>query len=411
MTMQQDTLREIAIYTLTSTLHDAKAVNATTREFLSGLGIDFDFRDNDYQDYGSRPLSLIFVRTGGTEGIFRQLLPQLQRQSREPIYLLTSGKSNSLAASMEILSFMRQNGIRGEILHGSNEYIRRRTALLLRVEKARRRLRGSRLGVAGKPSDWLISSIYDREAVLNKLGMDIIDIPMSELLSIYNKEKDGRDEVLESMAPTESIRHSLPGALRIYASLREIIGRHNLQGLTIRCFDLLTAVRNTGCIALAKLNAEGTVAGCEGDVPAMLSMMASLALTGKTGFQANPASIDVENGRLLFAHCTIPLNMVSRYELDTHYESGIGVGIRGYLEGPVTVFKMSGTADRYFAAEGEIISCGDKPDLCRTQLTIQLDAPAKARYFLTNPIGNHHIIIPGRHADALRELLGMTAEK
>lgn len=66
------------IYTLTSELHDEQAVNAVTKEFLGGLGIAYEMKGNDYADYGSSPLSLIYVRTGGTEGIFRRLLPMLQ---------------------------------------------------------------------------------------------------------------------------------------------------------------------------------------------------------------------------------------------------------------------------------------------------------------------------------------------
>ena len=100
----------IAIYTLTSELHDEQAVTAVTREFLSSLHFDYDLRGSDYADYGEHDLSLIYVRTGGTEGIFKRLLPQLLAQSDAPFYLLTSGKSNSLAASREILSFLRQRG-------------------------------------------------------------------------------------------------------------------------------------------------------------------------------------------------------------------------------------------------------------------------------------------------------------
>ena len=86
--------------------------------------------------------------------------------------------------------------------------------------------------------------------------------------------------------------------------------------------------------------------------------------------------------------------MIERYELLTHFESGIGVGIRGYMkEGPVTIFKMSGILDRYFAEEGTLIECQDKPNLCRTQQLIQL-SPESTQYFLTNAIGNHHIVIP-----------------
>ena len=59
----------IAIYTLTSELHDEKAVGSVTREFLNSLNMEYELKDNDYSDYGQHALDLIYVRTGGTEGI------------------------------------------------------------------------------------------------------------------------------------------------------------------------------------------------------------------------------------------------------------------------------------------------------------------------------------------------------
>jgi len=141
-------------------------------------------------------------------------------------------------------------------------------------------------------------------------------------------------------------------------------------------------------------------------VPAMVSMAIAHALTGISGFQANPAVIDSERGMVTFAHCTIPLNMVEHYEFDTHFESGIGIGIRGFMkEGPVTIFKVSGDLSRHFIAEGELVANEAKPDLCRTQQVIRLADADQVRYFLTNPIGNHHIILPGRHKLALEEFV------
>ena len=374
-------IMKAAIYTLTSELHDERAVASVTREFLGSLGIEYLFRGSDYADYGSHPLSLIYVRTGGTEGIFLRLLPMLMEKSRQPFYLLTSGKSNSLAASMEILSYLRQKGIQGEILHGSREYINQRILTLARVEEARRQLNHCRLGVIGKPSDWLISSGADYGIVRERLGRELVDISMQELL-------DATDDCT------------------IYEGLKKIIRTHQLNGFTLRCFDLLTALKNTGCLALAKLNSEGYVSGCEGDVPAMLSMMIARSLTGVSGFQANPARINPDTGELLLAHCTIPLDMVERYELDTHFESGIGVGVRGYMkEGPVTLFKLSGDLGRHFVAEGTLVRNTAEPDLCRTQQVIQLSDPSQASYFLTNPIGNHHIVIPGHIGSLLEEVL------
>ena len=370
--------QKTAIYTLTSELHDEKAVSAVTREFLESLNIAYDLKGADFADYGRQGLNLIYVRTGGTEGIFKRLLPELQAKSRRPFYLLTSGKSNSLAASMEILSYLRQNGIQGEIIHGSAEYIGRRIALLAKVEDARRQLDGVKLGIIGKPSDWLISSHADKDAVRQQLGIELTDIAMQELFDAVEANGD------------------------IYEALKVIISQHQLQGFTLRCFDLLSTVKDTGCMPLARLNAEGYVAGCEGDVPAMLSMMIVRSLAGVSGFQANPAHINPETGEMLFAHCTIPLNMVERYELDTHFESGIGTGIRGFMKpGPVTIFKVSGDLSRRFIAEGELIENQSKPDLCRTQQLIRLSDKSQTSYFLTNPIGNHHIILPGH----LKELL------
>ena len=406
----------IAIYTLTSPLHNEAAVKTVTQEFLGSLNIAYSMKGADYHDYGSSALSLIYVRTGGTEGVFSQLLPQLQRQSSEPFYLLTSGKSNSLAASMEILSFLRQKGLKGEILHGSPEYIRHRIALIAKVGEARRQLRGARLGIVGQPSDWLISSIVDGDRVRERFGIELVPIPMGDLLLEFHalKSVDVQDEVEKfaaHVAPLNAvdapaIQKSLGDATRLYIALKKIAETNGLQGLTIRCFDLLTAVHNTGCIALARLNSEGYVAGCEGDVPAMLSMMIARSLLGVSGFQANPAHINPQTGEMLFAHCTIPFNMTHRYELDTHFESGIGVGVRGYVNaGPVTIFKASGLLDRYFAAEGILEACQAGGDLCRTQEVIRLAAAADTSYFLTNPIGNHHIILPGHVKELLGEMM------
>ena len=320
---------------------------------------------------------------------------------------------------MEILSYLQQNGRPGEILHGDPGYISRRIHMLSQVEEARRKLRRSLLGIIGAPSDWLISSHADKDRVREGLGIELIDIPMQELLdAIASTPLDTIQtpsiQALSSTVQADkelAIRKALPGAHQIYLALKTLVERYQLQGCTLRCFDLLSTVHNTGCMALAQLNAEGIVAGCEGDVPAMLSMMIAQVLTGTSGFQANLARINPETGELLFAHCTIPFNMVEHFELDTHFESGIGVGIRGYMkEGPVTIFKVSGDLSRCFIEEGELVRNQAQPDLCRTQQVIRLSDSSKAHYFLTNPIGNHHIILRGHHKALLQEMIGTATQ-
>ena len=394
----------ICVYTITSGLHDEAAVNQLSDAFLKGVfpEEDFEFKGSDFSDFGTHTLNLIYVRTGGAEGIFKALLPEMLARGIDRYYLLTSGKSNSLAASLEILSYLRQQGLRGEVLHGSDTYVSERIHTLEKVQEARSRLKEMRIGVIGQPSDWLIASQADPIALLDKLGIRMVEVPMEELLVEIGKAQG--EPAPEEQEMTQKVRDAYPGAVKIYNALRVLVGKYELDAFTLRCFDLLTTVGNTGCLALSCFNSEGIPASCEGDVPALISMIISHVLTGVSGFQANPARIDVQTGRILFAHCTIPFNMVEDWQFDTHFESGIGVGIHGIFPvGPVTVFKVSGDLKRHFVAEGELLDNQYEDNLCRTQVNLQL-RPEDARYFLTDPIGNHHIIVPG-HCKALFEEL------
>ena len=395
----------IAVYTITSSLHDENSVSRISDSFLKGIFPegDFEYKGSDFRDFGTHALDLIYVRTGGAEGIFKHLLPEMLARGIDRYYLLTSGKSNSLAASLEILSYLRQQGLKGEVLHGSETYLRERVHAIEQVQEARLRLRDKRIGVIGQPSDWLIASHADPMAVLDRLGVRMVEIPMEELLVEIGKAQG--EPAPDGQEMQRKVRDAYPGAVKIYNALKVLVERYRLDAFTLRCFDLLTAVGNTGCLALACFNSEGVPASCEGDVPALLSMMIANALIGISGFQANPARIDTETGEMLFAHCTIPFNMVEDWSFDTHFESGIGVGIHGiFPEGPVTVFKVSGDLKRHFAAEGELLGNQYEQNLCRTQVRLQL-SPEDARYFLTDPIGNHHIIIPGHRKALLEELL------
>lgn len=396
------------LYTLTSPLHDEAAVNAASASFVSeieeALGWKFENHGPDFSTYGCEELSLIYVRTGGTEGLFQEVFANLDG----PILLLTSGKSNSLAASMEILSFLNQQGRSGEIIHGSVSYIAERIKVLAQVAKARKALRGSRLGVIGAPSDWLISSTPDASALYERLGIELVDVPISELVEEYHLTDFGQGSEVADKAKAEFESHApaalhkyYEGAFKIYCALKALINRYELNGLTLRCFDLLDSLGNTGCLALAILNAEGIPAGCEGDVPALVSMVIGSALTGVSGFQANPSRIDPQTGEILFAHCTVPLNMLRSYTFNTHFESGIGIAISGNIPvGDATVFKVSGDLNTYFCCSAELLKCQSEASLCRTQAVLKIKGDAEAicrDYFLKKPVGNHHIIFPGDH--------------
>ena len=413
------------LFTISSSLHSEIEQDAAkepfvlqVRQSVEGAGESFEFCGGDFARYRGTAEDVVYVRTGGTEGIFKSLFfgDKAVCTPGPFVRLLTSGRSNSLAASMEILSFLRQRGFRGEILHGEElgSAPAQGPSGLVRPISAHPEL-GLRLGVLGAPSDWLISSAVDYGRAREVLGVSLEDIPMTELLEAYSS----RTQVPElGLKPLNAPRYGKPissksfeDALRLYGSLEDIIAQKGLDGLSLRCFDLLTAIGNTGCMGLSLLNSRGRIGTCEGDIPAMLSMAVARAVAGNSGFQVNLSQVRRGAQELLFAHCTVPLDIVEDYCYDTHFESGIGVAVHGTLPtGPATLLKIGPGLDAYVAEDVLVKANCYEDGLCRTQVLVGgRDAAhfdALSSYLTTEPLANHHILIPGHHAGAIRKLLG-----
>ena len=329
-------------------------------------------------------MTVVFVGGGGTEGRFLKLEPYL----KEPIFLLTSGENNSLAASMEILSYLRQKGVQAEILHGDLDDMAARLSDLVQVFKVEKELQGLRLGSVGDPSDWLISSHVDADQVREKTGIELVSISMEEFFAEIEKHQVEENEYTRLLRSQAWPQAEMQKSLEIYGALKRLCQKYQLNGVTVRCFDLLGPVKSTGCLALAILNAEGIYGGCEGDMPSSIAMTLIGKLTDQPVF--------------IFAHCTLPLTMPSAFRLMTHFESDLGVALAGHLrEGEATVFKCSALMDRYFVQDGEIVENLNEKHLCRTQIRVSM--PQGLETLLKEPIGNHHLIVLGHYASRVQE--------
>ena len=327
---------------------------------------------------------VVAVLSGGTEAQFVGLVREKQIDLKRPVYLMVSAFSNSQPAALEILSFIRQRkGIAKIMQHPTDTVFpdASETESLTRtpLEKVLHSDKKLRLGVLGKPSDWLIASQVDYKQALEKMNCELVDIPFDELASLGEVDP------------------GMKGAEAIYERIKEIVQKHKLDGITLRCFELFTASKNTGCLAISKLQDFGIPAGCEGDIPVLLTMMVCKKLTGEPAWMANPARIQ-SDGQILLAKCTIALSMTEKHEFTTHFESGIGVAIHGELApGDYTLVKLSNDMTRLLAVNVQVTRCQFEQNLCRTQVWIQ-STPIVSQYLLTSPLSNHHILIKGHHA-------------
>lgn len=371
-----------------------------SKEFLEKLSEAFgeEIVCAEMDEVANEPLPVYFIASGGAEPGFKA---SYEKTLNKPYVLLTVPAYNSLAAAMEIMGFLEGKGLKGEILHGSFETIAKRLRNLRQVALAKEKLSHTRLGCFGAPGG-LIASEADFTVVRKSTGMELVLYSLDELVDEYNKGGYPDSPWIKGLKEKSFSPEETEKALNVYGALKRLIEKYNLQAVTVKCFDLLDRIHTTGCLALAILNAEGIPAACEGDQKAMISMTILETLTGQAGFMVNPSCMDPDTGEIIFAHCTLPIDMPDEYSLTTHFESGIGVAVSCDLKPQkMTIFKCDGTYDRYYAGLADLIETMHKPDLCRSQMRLHLDDGTE--YFAKRPISNHHIIIKGDWKELIDE--------
>lgn len=380
------------------------------RNTISGTGGEITNFDNASE----KELLVYFILGGGTEQQLIDMHTQrVKKYPDEPVYLLAHPGDNSLPASMEILAKLRQEKIKGKIVYlsGNQESDIQLLEKSIRNLKVYKVLRRTNLGLIGKPSDWLVASSPKLNVVTDVWGIKTTEFDVDYLRDVYKSIND--DEISENYnsfsgdAKTivEPNEIEVKNSIKVYSAIKKISEEHNLSSVSVRCFDLLMDEHTTGCFALSKLTDEGIVAGCEGDIVTTIGMIWTHLMFGKSPWMANPARIDINENRMMLAHCTVPRNIVSEYDIRSHFESGIGVGIQGKIDhGPITLLRLGGKdLKSYWVAEGEIINNSTEENLCRTQVEIRLHDRNKLKELLNNPLGNHLVLIHGFFAEDLEE--------
>ena len=350
-----------------------------------------------WKQNGAKP-DFVMTATGGVEGLFKQIIGQLGQN----IDLIADGRNNSLAAALEILSYLSNEGRKGRIIHGNNAEI------IAEIKGEFKSLNGTRIGCFGEPSDWLIASAVDRDFVKQRYGIQIVDIDLQRLIEGIKAAdqaeatKIAQDCVKRSKAIVEPTCADMIEAAKTYLAIKKICLEEKLTAMTIRCFDIVNACGTTSCLALALLNDEGIVAGCEGDMQTVITMVLAQRLCGKKAFMANPSTLTNEYS--LLAHCTLPLTMCDEIVMRSHFESLKGVAIQGLLPTiDYTIMKWGGRRmEKFFVAEAKALPIDYSNHFCRTQ--IKLDVNLKD-YLLNCSIGNHQVIIRGRHAETIRKFM------
>ena len=430
---------QINLSLISSSLHNITELSQKRMEVieaLKALGDVSIFKNSSPASCGieiatGEIVNVAYILTGGTESLFIKLFGENCSRLGN-ITIISDAYHNSLAASQEICTWLYNNGVQHRHihipLHSPDATLNRIPTLLCTESPAPQRtecnagvaatsadalvkaLGGCTIGLIGEASPWLIASGIDKEALSERCGVSFREISIGTLADKYLGYRElwknhtlsagaraELDEVLCRFSCSlegDRTTEDLSDAAIMYLALASICKEEHLDAVTVKCFDLLSSCKTTACLALALLNDNGIIAGCEGDIPSICTMLAIYKALGRPSFMANPASIDSDNLSIDFAHCTIPTAMVENCTLPSHFESGIGIGINGEVPlGNYTLCKLSGkTLERSLICNGRLVKGEYLSNRCRTQVRFIFESKAEFDAFCKARVGNHIIL-------------------
>ncbi len=351
------------------------------------------FQKNEYE-IQDEYAGILFVASGGSEQVAKDVVAD-----KDNIIILCHREQNSFAATMEIASYFRSKGKRVSVIDVMSIDAFDEFKEVHQVVIALESLHGQRAAVIGEISSWLINSDIDNKLIGDKLGVEMLRLPWSQLGN--HKSCDPSKELFSFFPDMEESK--LAETAKVYRLLENIISEYGLDAFSLECFSMVQKDKVTACLPLAVMNTKNTVAACEGDVCSMIGSMLLKAISGVIPWQANVAEIKTES--ILFAHCTAPLMHLSSHNITTHYETDCGTAIQGkFNKGQYGAFRINNTLDKYMMLEGEIVDTPTHSFACRTQIDFSTSKEQTA-ILKNSSLGNHHLIFPANHIPVLIKLM------
>ncbi|MFA6770076.1 MAG: hypothetical protein WCR71_02765 [Bacteroidales bacterium] len=409
--------KTLNVILLSSDLINIQPLSDTSRESLNLLRslYNVNFISEQYIDKVSvlNNFTVVFIESGGSEEKFLQILNKLPKL----VVIISDSYHNSLPAALEISSWLYNNKTMFKHLNipakPSTKYlneIKEELTYLETIQCGLNRISSYNIALIGDESPWLISSKVNEEKIQKLYGVKFTEIETQEIVTLFNGEHAADNDSLhlieqlsEHKEDSNISDYSIHEAVRLYNVLKKICKEQSINALTIKCFDFIDTCHTTACLALALLNDSDIVSGCEGDIPALWSMIIAKEICGSSSFMANPSSIERTDKSVDFAHCTAPFSIGDSFSLTTHYESNIGVGITVNIAlGKFTLFKCSGDAlDKFYLFKGDVVQNTAVQERCRTQVKFIFKEKEHLDSFLKSHLGNHAVLIPGKHIGIL----------
>jgi hypothetical protein len=168
-----------------------------------------------------------------------------------------------------------------------------------------------------------------------KFGVNLKFTTLDEVIEEFNrtpvdKKVEGiYKEFLDNAKKKESKDDEAIRSVKFYTLLKKRIEKENADAITVNCFqsNLIDRLGAAPCFALARLNDEGIVAGCEADPNALINMLMVSYASNRPTFIGDPI-FNERVPKIINAHCLSASKLEGYnkpcmpYYASFHHESG-----------------------------------------------------------------------------------------
>ena len=245
-------------------------------------------------------------------------------------------------------------------------------------------------------------------------GMDIVELPFSDLNAAWNVAMEKKSEVqaivdrwkreavtIEPGIPEETLYKSAA----MFLAEKALVDEHKAMGITVNCLGGFYGghIFAYPCLGFHELCNIALIGGCECDIRSALTMAVLTKMTkGRPGFISDPV-MDVATRQIIYAHCVASTKMLgpngptNSFEILTHSEDRQGASLRslvptGYMTTTIE-FDMDGKRILFHQAVAVANSYEDRA--CRTKICAEVPGDFEKLFTEWDHWGWHRVTVYG----------------
>lgn len=292
-----------------------------------------------------------------------------------------------------------------------------------RVLATLKNLRSSKIGLVGYRVPGFYTSTFDELGLRRMLGVEVHHISLAEVFDEAARVapdacRQEADSLRVLACHCECDQTELDKASALLLAYQSLAEKYHLNAYAIKCWPEFPGQYGVAtCSAISRLNDQGIMASCEGDVWGTVSMLIQRDLTSRVPMFADFIAIDEEKNVGTFWHCGSAASCLaenpSEIRLCKHStvegggKKGVTVEFPVRGEGPVTVTRLAtgptGTM-RMFLVGGEAVPA--VKTLRGNAFAVRFRRPVRQVIdtIIRQGLEHHTVVVHGDTRDELRQL-------